>query len=83
MPLVLHGASSTPDNLIREAVARGVCKINIDTDLRVAFTDELRRTLQLDADVYDPRDVLKPSIEAVKKTAIEKIKLFGSNGKAK
>lgn len=81
VPLVLHGASSTPDKLIREAIARGVCKINIDTDLRVAFTDELRLTLK-DKDLYDPRDELKPSIEQVKEKVIEKIRLFGSNGKA-
>lgn len=82
IPLVLHGASSTPDKLIREAIARGICKINIDTDLRIAFTDELRQTLKMDSDVYDPRDVLRSSIESVKQKTIEKIRLFGSNGKA-
>lgn len=82
VPLVLHGASSTPDNLIREAIALGVCKINIDTDLRVAFSDQLRETLT-DKDVYDPRDELRPSIAEVKDKVIEKIRLFGSNGKYK
>lgn len=80
VPLVLHGASSMPDRLIREAIANGVCKINIDTDLRIAFTDELRETLDNEK-VYDPRDELKPSIAEVKDKVIEKIRLFGSNGK--
>lgn len=82
VPLVLHGASSTPDKLIREAIARGVCKINIDTDLRVAFSDQLRETLN-DKDLYDPRDELKPSIKEVKEVVIAKIRLFGSNGKVR
>lgn len=81
VPLVLHGASSTPDNVIREAISRGVCKINIDTDLRIAFTRQLRRTLE-EKDIYDPRDELKPSIDEVKSVVKEKILLFGSNGKA-
>ncbi len=55
VPLVLHGASSTPPELTREAISRGVCKINIDTDLRLAFTKQLRRTLE-EKDIYDPRD---------------------------
>jgi fructose-bisphosphate aldolase class II len=82
VPLVLHGASSTPDHLIREAISRGVCKINIDTDLRMAFSTELRRELKTDEDVYDPRDILTPTVEAVKETVIKKIRLFGSDGKA-
>lgn len=82
VPLVLHGASSTPDNLIREAISRGVCKINIDTDLRVAFSNELRHELTIDEDVYDPRDILEPTIEAVKEVVIKKIRLFGSDNMA-
>lgn len=81
VPLVLHGASSTPPHRIREAIAAGICKINIDTDLRVAFSDTVRQTL-LGEELYDPREVLRPSIEAVKQVAIEKIRLFGSNKKA-
>lgn len=81
VPLVLHGASSTPNELIRDAISRGVCKINIDTDLRLAVNDAIRGTLK-DEELYDPRDILKSSIEAVKKVVIEKIQLFGSNAKA-
>ncbi len=81
VPLVLHGASSTPDEKIRDAISRGVRKINIDTDLRLAVNDAIRATLKNEA-LYDPRDILKSSIEAVKKVVSGKIQLFGSNGKA-
>lgn len=80
-PLVLHGASSTDERIIRETIARGVCKINIDTDLRLAFTRELRRTLK-DPDVYDPREELKPSRDEVRNEVRKHIRLFGSNNKA-
>ncbi|HSX41962.1 MAG TPA: class II fructose-bisphosphate aldolase [Candidatus Saccharimonadales bacterium] len=81
-PLVLHGASSTPDHLIRDAISRGVCKINIDTDLRLAFTKELRATLAGDKNLYDPRDELRSTIGEIKEVVIEKIRLFGSDNKA-
>jgi fructose-bisphosphate aldolase class II len=79
-PLVLHGASSTPPEIIREAIARGIRKINIDTDIRLAFTRGLRETLQ-DKEIYDPRDELQPSIEEVKQTVIDAMRHFGSSGK--
>jgi fructose-bisphosphate aldolase class II len=82
VPLVLHGASSTPEDVIRRAISLGVCKINIDTDLRLAFTRQLRQTLEQE-DVYDPRDELKPSIEEVERVVREKMQLFGSSGQAK
>lgn len=82
VPLVLHGASSTPEPLIRDVISRGICKINIDTDLRLAFTQQLRQTLEED-DLYDPRDELWPTIEQVKAVVMEKMRLFGSSGKAR
>lgn len=81
VPLVLHGASSTPDDIIREAISRGICKINIDTDLRVAFSKSVRATLG-DGSIYDPRDYLHPAKDAVKQVVREKIRLFGSENKA-
>jgi len=81
VPLVLHGASSTPPKIIREAISRGVCKINIDTDLRVAFSKKVREALT-DPEVYDPRDYLKEGQKAVRQIVEEKIKLFGSDNKA-
>lgn len=82
VPLVLHGASSTPEAIIRQAISLGVCKINIDTDLRLAFTKQLRETLK-QGDIYDPRDELSPSIDDVERVVREKMQLFGSSGQAK
>ncbi len=82
VPLVLHGASSTPEPIIRQAISLGVCKINIDTDLRLAFTKQLRETLK-QGDVYDPRDELNPSIDEVEQVVRQKMQLFGSSGQAK
>jgi fructose-bisphosphate aldolase, class II len=82
IPLVLHGASSTPRDVIRKVIERGVTKINIDTDLRLAFTDAERRVLN-DKDIYDPREVLTPAREAVFETVKEKIHLFGGHLQAK
>ena len=81
VPLVLHGASSTDEKVIREAISLGICKINIDTDLRLAFTRELRRTLK-DPDIYDPREELKPSRDEIRDEVVKHIRLFGSNGMA-
>lgn len=83
VPLVLHGASSTPEPIIKEAIVKGIRKINIDTDLRLAFSTAVRATLKADADVYDPRDVLKPSKEAIKQVVVKKMRLFGSSGRVK
>lgn len=82
IPLTLHGASSTPEELIKKAISLGVAKINIDTDLRVAFSGALRDVLSKHPDVYDPREELGPAREAVKKMVRAKMKLFGSCGKA-
>lgn len=82
VPLVLHGASGLPAHEIKKAIELGVFIINIDTELRLAFTDTLRRTLKANLEMYDPRDVLKPSIKVVKKVVAEKIKMFGSAGGA-
>lgn len=81
VPLVLHGASSTPEPVVREAISRGICKFNIDTDLRVAFTRQLKRTLD-SKDTFDPRDELKPSREEVKEVVCEHMKLFDSLNRA-
>jgi len=81
VPLVLHGASSTDEKAIKAAIELGICKINIDTDLRLAFTRELRRTMK-DPDIYDPRDELKPSREEICAEVRRHIKLFGSDNKA-
>ncbi|MDD9781469.1 ketose-bisphosphate aldolase [Priestia megaterium] len=82
IPLVLHGGSDNPDEEIREAVKHGIAKINLSTDMKRAFYNQLRATLYENPDAYEP-DLLMPeatkaAIELVKK----KMDLFGSTGKA-
>ncbi|MEW5762454.1 MAG: class II fructose-1,6-bisphosphate aldolase [Bacillota bacterium] len=83
IPLVLHGSSGVPADAIREAVASGVAKVNIDTDIRQAFTGALRRALAEAPEEIDPRKVLAPAREAATAVIREKIRLFGSAGRAK
>lgn len=82
VPLVLHGASGTSSASIRKAISLGICKINIDTDLRLAFTAAVRQALKT-TDDFDPRAYLKPARIAVYQTVLKKITLFGSKHKAK
>ncbi len=80
-PLVLHGASGLASSEIKEAIKHGIRIINIDTDLRLVFTTVLRDTLGRDSSVFDPREVLKPSISALKAVVKEKLEIFGSANK--
>lgn len=82
VPLVLHGASSTPPSRVRRAIQLGITKLNIDTDLRVSFTEALRKYLSAHKSVYDPREPLGASRSAVQRVVEGKIRLFGSVGKA-
>ncbi len=82
MPIVLHGASGVAYEDITKAIARGVNKINIDTDLRVAYTDKVREILSNDPDVFDLRKIIGPARENVKAAVIEKLRLFGASQKA-
>ncbi|MDI6603672.1 MAG: class II fructose-1,6-bisphosphate aldolase [Thermoanaerobacteraceae bacterium] len=81
MPLVLHGASGVPADSIERAVSLGINKINIDTDIRQAFTAKLRDIIDKDKVVYDPRKILGPCKEAMKEVVMNKMKLFGSAGR--
>lgn len=79
IPLVLHGASGLINNDISQSIKAGVRIINIDTDLRIAFTETLRKTFaQTPFGFYDPRKILAPSIEAVSQMVEKEIKVFGS-----
>ncbi|MEG6567110.1 class II fructose-1,6-bisphosphate aldolase [Thermoanaerobacterium saccharolyticum] len=82
MPIVLHGASGVPEADIRKAVSLGVNKINIDTDIRQAFAARLRELLKNDEEVYDPRKILGPCKEAMKEVIKNKMRMFGSEGRA-
>lgn len=82
LPLVLHGGSGIPDELIKKAISCGICKININTELQIAWSKDVRKYLAENNVVYDPRKVIKSGEMAMKEMIKEKIILFGSNGKA-
>lgn len=76
VPLVLHGASGVPESVVSEAIQAGIAIINIDTELRMGFTQELRIFLASHPDEIDPRKFLNPAIEGVKQAALKKLKAF-------
>ena len=81
IPLILHGGSGTPEEDIKEAIKLGIVGININTELRAAFANALKKELQINSDEIVPYKFLPPAIEAVQRVVEKKIKLFGSNGK--
>lgn len=82
VPIVLHGSSGVPDIAIREAISLGVSKVNIDTNIREAFVEAARRVIQDKPEEIDPRKLLGPARDATTVLIREKIRLFGSSGKA-
>lgn len=82
IPIVLHGASGVPADSIRRAIELGVRKINIDTELRQAFTRGVQQVVQHKPGEYDPRKILGPAKAEMKAVIKEKMRLFGSSGKA-
>jgi len=78
----LSGAKGIPEEHIRKAFSLGVTKINIDTDLRLAFTATIREFLAKSPSEFDPRKILSPAKEAMKEIVKGKMRLFGSSGKA-
>ena len=82
IPLVLHGSSGVPADSIKKAIEAGINKINIDTDLRIAFTKAMKDFLRENPDNIDPRKILTPARKAMKEVIKEKMILFGSSGRA-
>lgn len=82
IPVVLHGSSGVPDDAIREAIRLGVRKVNIDTNIREAFTAAARKVMEARPGEIDPRNILGPAREAAAAVIREKIRLFGSSDKA-
>lgn len=82
MPIVLHGASGVPEDSIKKAIALGVNKINIDTDVRQAFTDGIHSAFAKNPDVFDPRKICGPAKDAMKAVVIGKMRMFNCSGKA-
>ena len=82
IPFVLHGGSGVPDAKIKKAIKEGVNIINIGTDLKVAFCRTLIEVCLKNREETDPRNLLKPTITAIEKVVFNKMKLFGSAGRA-
>jgi len=82
IPIVLHGGSGIPDDQIREAVKRGIAKINVDTELRHAYTQGMRETLERHGHSLDVYSYARNGADKVKQVVVDKIRLFGSSGKA-
>jgi fructose-bisphosphate aldolase class II len=78
----LSGAKGIPEEQIKQAITLGIAKINIDTDLRLAFTATVREVLTNSPKEFDPRKILGPAKDAMKEVAKSKMQLFGSSGKA-
>ena len=86
LPLVLHGGTGIPDDMIKKAISLGVAKINVNTECQLVFAEATREYIEAGKDQegkgYDPRKLLKPGADAIRAKVIEKMELFGSVGKA-
>ena len=86
MPLVLHGGTGIPEDMIKKAISLGVAKINVNTECQLSFADATRKYIEAGKDLegkgFDPRKLLGPGAEAIKENVKEKMKLYGSVGKA-
>ena len=86
MPLVLHGGTGIPEDMIKKAIDLGVSKINVNTECKLSFQEATRKYVEEGKDLqgkgFDPRKLLAPGAEAIKSTVKEKMELFGSIGKA-
>ena len=85
-PLVLHGGTGIPEEMIKKAISLGVAKINVNTECQLAFQEATRKYIEAGKDLegkgFDPRKLLNPGFEAIKATVKEKMELFGSVNKA-
>ena len=82
LPLVLHGGSGIPDEMIQRGIACGICKLNINTDLQIVWSKAVRQYLQENESVYDPRKIIKSGEQALKLEVRKKLELLGSSQKA-
>lgn len=80
VPLVLHGASGIPEAMVRRAIALGVCKVNVATELKIAFADAIKRYFADHPQENDPRKYIVPAKAAMKQVVAEKIRICGSAG---
>lgn len=86
MPLVLHGGTGIPEDMIKKAISLGVSKVNVNTECQISFAEATRKYIEAGKDLegkgFDPRKLLAPGAEAIKATVKEKMEIFGSIGKA-
>ncbi|MBU4350670.1 class II fructose-1,6-bisphosphate aldolase [bacterium] len=82
VPLVLHGASGANDDEVRKGIAAGICKINIDTRIRLYFVKKMREILGKNPEEIDPRKILGPAKEAAKEIIRDRMRVFGCSGRA-
>lgn len=82
VPLVLHGASGVPDETVKQAIARGICKVNYATELRIAYSEGVKSVLNRDPDTIDPKKYGVSGIKKVKQFVMEKMVNCGCVGKA-
>ena len=86
MPLVLHGGTGIPEDMIKKAISLGVAKINVNTECQLSFAEATRKYIEAGKDLegkgFDPRKLLAPGFEAIKATVKEKMELFGSVNQA-
>lgn len=82
IPLVLHGASDVPDELVKKAIELGICKVNVATDLKIPFSDAVKKYFIENPTANDPRKYMTPGKEAMKAIVKHKIMVCGSNNRA-
>ena len=86
LPLVLHGGTGIPADMVKKAITLGVSKVNVNTECQLAFAEATRKYIEAGKDLegkgFDPRKLLAPGFEAIKATVKEKMEMFGSIGKA-
>jgi fructose-bisphosphate aldolase class II len=88
MPLVLHGGTGVPDQMVQDAIKLGIAKVNVNTECQLVFAAATRKYIEDKKDLdtkakgFDPRKLLKPGVEAIKAKCIEKFNVFGCIGKA-
>ena len=86
MPLVLHGGTGIPEDMIKKAISLGIAKINVNTECQLSFADATRKYIEAGKDLegkgFDPRKLLAPGFDAIKATVKEKMELFGSVARA-
>jgi fructose-bisphosphate aldolase class II len=81
IPLVLHGGSGIPEQQVKRAISLGTAKINVNTESQQEWTKIVRQTLEKDKEVYDPRKIIGPGKEGIKKVVREKISIFGTKNR--